>query len=108
MPIRIALMVGGPPPVVVLRYATDSPQLPRGRHPTRRYAPMKHAGRFRLVAGAVAAALLAASALAFAPAPADAPKEEKIVFTTASREAKTVGIAIMNPDGSKRKTLTKD
>ena len=69
---------------------------------------MKHAGRFRLVAGAVTAALLAASALAFAPAPADEPKEEKIVFTTASREAKTVGIAIMNPDGSKRKTLTKD
>jgi Tol biopolymer transport system component len=69
---------------------------------------MQHAGRFRHVGAALVAALFATSALAFAPVPAEGPKEEKIVFTAASREAKTVAIAIMNPDGSKRTTLTAD
>jgi TolB protein len=56
----------------------------------------------------MAVALLASSALAFAPVPADAPKAEKIVFTSASADGKTIAIVVMNPDGSKRTTLTKD
>lgn len=68
---------------------------------------MQRTDRFRLVGGAFAAALLAASVLAFAPAPADSPKEEKIAFTTVSGEDKPAAIALMNPDGSKRTTLIK-
>jgi TolB protein len=68
---------------------------------------MQHAGRSRLVGGALAVALLTASALARAPAPADAAKDEKIVFTSVSEKDKKVGIVVMNADGSQRTLLTK-
>jgi TolB protein len=68
---------------------------------------MQHAGRSRLVGGALAVALLTASALARAPAPADAAKDEKIVFTSVSQKDKKVGIVVMNADGSQRTLLTK-
>jgi Tol biopolymer transport system component len=71
---------------------------------------MKQLGPYRQVGAALTAGLLATSALAFAPVPANAPNEEKIAFTTVSREGKSiasVAIALMNPDGSQRTTLTK-
>ena len=54
----------------------------------------------------LAAVLCAAGALAFAPAPPERP--DKILFTSMSADGKNIGVCAMNPDGSKRTTLSKE
>src|SRR4051794_39936906 len=73
------------------------------RVPHRRYAAMRRPAPF----AAVALALAALPALAFAPAPEGA-KGDKIVFSSVDAESKKGGIVIMDADGSKRTVLTKE
>ncbi len=68
---------------------------------------MKQFKQFRHLGGMLAVVLLAGTALAFPPAPADSPKDNRIFFTAVSGEDHKIQIGVMNADGSKRTILTK-
>jgi Tol biopolymer transport system component len=68
---------------------------------------MTHVGKLTVAGLALAAALAAPPAPAFAPAP-DVAKEQKIVFMAVDWPNHRFDIAIMNADGSGRRILTKD
>src|SRR5579885_1579246 len=72
--------------------------------PRRRYAPVTRTSQLAAAGLALAAAL---PALAFAPAPERAPKQEKITFTFVEAGGKKASIGLMNPDGSQRTVLSK-